>query len=413
MTKSTRDTLTSQWYRELVRSDWGATVTMRGSQADGRQDFFQTSEGGHVKGVGAGTGSLGFGCGKLRHEFGGAAVLDDPLKAQDKDSVKVRKATVDWFHNSIESRRNRKMKPMTPIVLDMQRLHSQDLAGYLLATERHRWTIVQIPAHDENNQSIWPARISMEELQHMKEYDNDTYLAQYMQQPSTTASELLLPGWWRFWTDRTEVERRVTLKIVTADTAFKEGDSNNYSVFQCWGVMGPYGMALLDQVRGKWAFPDLITHAKEFLKKCNSIPTNWTPVTECWVEDRASGTSLVQTLRKEGLPFKEWLPPHAEQRLVDGTQKLAGPDKVSRVKQSSMSVKVGRVFLPFPSIPDYRWVESFVNECSAFSTDNSHLYDDQVDTFTCANLIWQQRGGSVGQIPNMISNSWDDWLQRG
>lgn len=412
-TKAIRHTLTTQWYRDCTTKDFGATVAMRGSLAGGRSDYFHTLQGGCVKGVGVGGGITGFGAGKLRRSFGGAIMIDDPMKAQDKDSPVVRKSIVDWYHGTLESRRNRKEDPMTPIILIMQRLHPQDLAGHLLSTERHRWTVVQIPAHDEQAESIWPARISMEELMHMKEYGIDTYLAQYMQNPSNVAYELIVADWFRFWTNRAEVEKRITLKFITADTAFKEDDSNDYSVLQCWGMLSTQGLVLLDSIKGKWDFPDLCKEAKDFLAKHRKVPAGWTPVTECWVEDRASGTSLVQTLRKAGLPFRQWLPPHADQKLIDGSQVLSGPDKVSRVKQSSMTIKPGRVYLPYPGMDDFRWVENFVNECTAFSNDDSHLYDDQVDTMTMANLIWQQRGGGVGAIPMLSSVVWQEWLQRG
>ena len=308
------------------------------------------------------------------------------------------------------------MKPMTPIVLDMQRLSVHDPAGHFLATERHRWTVVQIPAHDENNKSIWPSRISMEELMHMKEYDNDTYLAQYMQSPSSVLFGTFLPEWWNFWTDEKEIEKRITLKFITADTAFKEEDASDYSVFQCWGCEGLKGLYLLDQIRDKWVFPDLIKAGKAFFEKHTKTQHGITPVTEAWVEDRASGTSLVQTFRREGLPFREWLPPNKEQRIIQNFQKMSGPDKVSRANQSTIPIQSGRIFLPYPGLPGKRWVEYFVNEHTTFSKDMSHLYDDSCDGQTCASLIWQQRGGGVGPLPVWPADKklkWYDWLQRG
>jgi predicted phage terminase large subunit-like protein len=411
-TKGVRETLTAQWYKESCSSDWGATVEMRGTLASGRGDYFFTKDGGCIKGVGVGGGITGFGAGKLRRAFGGAIVIDDPMKAQDKDSPTVRKSLVSWYHGTLESRRNRKEDPMTPIILDMQRLHSQDLAGHLLSTERHRWTVVQIPAHDDNNESIWPARISMKELEHMKEYDMETYLAQYMQAPSSMAYELLKPEWFRFFTDFKEIEKRITLKFIVGDTAFKEEDSNDYSVLSCWGALGLNGLVCLDQIRGKWDFPDLVQNAADFYKKHKLPMPNITPVSEAWIEDRASGTSLVQTFRKAGLPFREWLPPNADQRIITSAQVLQGPDKVSRVKQSALAIKPGRVIYPWPGLTDCRWVEGHINECGAFSNDDSHLYDDQVDNLTMACLIWMQRGGCVGGLPSAPTMSWNDWITR-
>jgi len=411
-TKTIRDTLTAPWYRDITRSDFGAQVALKGSLASGAQDYFHTVEGGSVKGVGVGGGITGFGAGKLRREFGGAIAIDDPLKAQDKDSAVVKKTCIDWYHGTLESRRNRKLDPMTPILLIMQRLVPNDLAGHLLQTERHRWTVVQIPAYDfETKESIWAERISVAELEHMKIYDPDTYWAQFMQQPSTEGYVILNADYWRFFHSLAEVEKRITFKIITADTAFKEGDANDFSVLQCWGFESFTGAYLLDQIRGKWQFPELVTNAKEFFKKHATPRHGITPATEAWVEDKASGTSLVQTLQREGLKFRQWLPPNAEQKVITASQVLSGPDKVSRAKQCTLPMSMGRIFLPHPNLPGCGWVRPLVAEAQAFTPDDSHLYDDQVDTATMGVLIWMQRGGGVGTPPVWNKNQFSTWAQ--
>jgi predicted phage terminase large subunit-like protein len=293
----------------------------------------------------------------------------------------------------------------------MQRLAPDDLAGHILKTERHRWTVVQIPAIDESGQSIWPERISLKELEHMKEYDPETYFAQYMQQPSDAAFSIFKNEWWRFWINISEVEKKITLKIVTADTAFKAKDSSDFTVFQCWGFEGAHGAYLLDQVRGKWEFPELVKVGKDFLAKHTAPRFGIVPAKEAWVEDRASGTSLVQTLQREGLPFREWLPPSANQQVISKEKILSGPDKVSRAKQVTIPIYAGRVYLPYPKLQGFKWVENFVQEHSAFSMDDSHLYDDQVDGETMALLIWQQRGGGNGPIPQTKYMTWDKYLE--
>lgn len=381
-----RATLSSDWYRSLISSDFGATVAMRGEQAGGHQDFFHTLEGGCVKAVGFGGGITGFGAGKLRDTFGGAIMIDDPLKAQDGRSAAARQFAINYIHQTLKSRRNRNSSPTTPMVLVMQRLHPQDPAGQLLLQERDQWKVVQIPAIDENGDSIWPARISKEELDLLKEVDPETYWAQYMQEPSQTSRAIFKTEYWKYWKDRDAIESRLTYKIITADTAFKAKDSADFSVFSLWGFMAGKGIFLLDSVRGQWDFPDLMANAKAFLAK--SQLTGRTPVTDFFIEDKASGTSLVQTMKKEGLNAREWLP----------NDKTA-MDKVGRAKQCTLPLAAGRVFLPSPALPGYKWVERFVNEHTAFTDDDSHLNDDQVDTTTMAVMIWQQRGGGIGPLP--------------
>lgn len=387
-----RKTLTSDWYRSIRNSNFGATVRMRGNTPDGQQDFFWTQEGGSVKAVGTGGGITGFGAGKLRPEWGGCILIDDPTKAQDASSPTERQNAIDYYHNTLDSRKNRREDPSTPIILDMQRLHPQDLAGHLLSTERQKWHVIQIPAHDEAGNIIWPGRISYKDLMEMKEANPEVYWAQWMQSPTDATSTILKRKWWKYWQNIVEVEKRINIKIITCDSAFEERTSADWSVFQCWGWENISGMVLLDQERGKWDFPDLLTNAKRFWTKHHSpqnVKYKRTLASEFWVEKRASGSSLAQVLRKEGVPARDWLP---------DTTKIS-PDKVARAKQTALPMSVGRFFLPDPRMPGYKWVETFINECEAFSSDGSHVNDDQVDTFTESALVWESRGGGRGPLP--------------
>ena len=388
-----RSTLASDWYRQTVMngpdSYWGAHVALRGEGAGGRQDYFFTEEGGCVKAVGSGGGITGFGAGKLRPEFGGAIVIDDPLKAQDRRSPAMRQAAIDYIENTLKSRRNRQDDPPTPIVLIMQRLHPQDPAGQLLAKEREKWEIIQIPAHDEAGQTIWPGRLNYNELMEIKEADPGTYFADYMQVPSESMLTIFKNAWWQRWYDIQEVEKRITLKIITSDTAFKAKDSSDFSVLQCWGIEGISGLYLLDQVRGQWEFPELLKNARAFIAKHTIQAIGCTPASEAWVEDRASGQSLVQTLRREGINVRGWAPKDFKSE----------DDKISRANQCTLPISAGRVFIPDSKLLGFQWVDSFVNECSAFSAELDYLHDDQVDTMTMAILIWLSRGGGRGPIP--------------
>ncbi len=384
-----RDTLGSDWYRSMVGSDWGAGIDMRGDKAGGQKSHFFTKQKGVLKAVGVGGGITGFGAGKLRKEFGGCVVVDDPLKAQDKDSAAKRKACIEWYHGTLESRKNRKESPTTPTLLIMQRLHPQDLAGHLLQTERNKWSVLQIPAHDEHAVTIWPGRISHKELMDMKEATPDLYYSQYMQSPSDASFSLIKAGWFRYWDNRKSVDKVVKYKMITGDTAFKAKDTADWSVFQCWGANDTRSLFLLDQVKGKWEFPDLLKQAKAFWTKHSTKQRSATPASRFWIEDKASGISLIQMLRDSGTPAVPWTP------LADHTS----TDKVARVNQCAVPLAAGRIFLPSPAMAGYRWVDHFISECIGFTSDDSHCYDDQVDTMTEAILIWMESGGGVGPIP--------------
>ena len=69
-------------------------------------------------------------------------IVDDPLKAEEAMSEPARKRVIDWYAGTLVSRLND--KEMGPIVVIMQRLHENDLAGHLL--EQKGWIHLDLPA---------------------------------------------------------------------------------------------------------------------------------------------------------------------------------------------------------------------------------------------------------------------------
>ena len=69
-------------------------------------------------------------------------IVDDPLKAEDALSEPARKRVIDWFGGSLVSRLNDKENGC--IVVVMQRLHEDDLAGHLIA--QGGWHHLDLPA---------------------------------------------------------------------------------------------------------------------------------------------------------------------------------------------------------------------------------------------------------------------------
>ena len=76
----------------------------------------------------------GFGAGGLGDNYAGALVIDDPLKADDYKSEAERQNCLDFYIDTLKSRRENLDK--TPIIVIMQRLHREDLIGWLLELPR-------------------------------------------------------------------------------------------------------------------------------------------------------------------------------------------------------------------------------------------------------------------------------------
>lgn len=66
-------------------------------------------------------------------------------KADEARSDVMRQNVIDWFQNTVESRKNDPKN--TPIIVIMQRLHEDDLAGWLLdGGNGEEWEHLNLPA---------------------------------------------------------------------------------------------------------------------------------------------------------------------------------------------------------------------------------------------------------------------------
>jgi predicted phage terminase large subunit-like protein len=157
----------------------------------GAKDEWRTTDGGVMYATGAGGTITGYGAGKQRAGFGGAIIIDDPHKPDEATSETMRENVIDWFQNTLESRKNSKD---TPIVLIMQRLHENDLAGWLLAGGNgEEWTHICLPAIQEDGTALWPEKHSIEDLRRMNEASQYVFAGQYLQRPAPLEGGIFKP----------------------------------------------------------------------------------------------------------------------------------------------------------------------------------------------------------------------------
>ncbi|MDE0205772.1 MAG: phage terminase large subunit [Candidatus Tectomicrobia bacterium] len=85
--------------------------------------------------------------GTLTGEGGDIIVIDDPMSADEARSATERQNTLDWWREVMTTRLN---DPVTgAYVIIMQRLHEEDLTGFLLDNEPGVWTHLCLPARYE------------------------------------------------------------------------------------------------------------------------------------------------------------------------------------------------------------------------------------------------------------------------
>lgn len=155
------------------------------------KDDWRTAKGGVCYSQGTGGTITGFGAGKFRDTFGGAIIIDDPHKASEARSDTVRKGVIEWFQNTLESRTN---SPDTPIIVIMQRLHEEDLAGWLLdGGNGEEWEHLELSAIQPDGSALWPAKHTIKVLNRMELAAPYVFSGQYRQRPSPPAGGFFKP----------------------------------------------------------------------------------------------------------------------------------------------------------------------------------------------------------------------------
>jgi predicted phage terminase large subunit-like protein len=356
--------------REAISADWYRSIFPHVRLGKAAVDHFTTTAGGQVYGVGVGGSITGFGAGQKRKAFGGAIVIDDAMKADDARSEAVLRHTKEWYTGVLSSRKNH---ARTPVILIMQRLHPEDLAGFLLATEPHLWHVIRIPGLQEDGTALWPETKSAEDLLHLKRVDEFTFWSQYQQEPIAPGGNMIKREWWaRYPVYGYDVNCFV---FMTADTALKAKTANDATSLQVWHGT-PQCLDLLEDETGRWEFPELMRRAKAFWDRWERFGTS-----RIYLEDKASGAPLAQMLAQQGTPCRLWKP--SDYNFPD--------DKVGRVKHSLFYIEAGRVRLPDDDQP---WVKPFIDECAAFTGDGTS-HDDRVDALSMACAIWSFKGGAA------------------
>lgn len=286
------------------------------------KDEFRTSAGGLVYATGAEGSITGVGAGGMGSDFKGAIVIDDPHKAGEANSPTMRQNVLDWFTTTMESRKN---SQETPIILIQQRLHENDLAGWLLAGGNgEEWEHLCIPAVTPSGESFWPEQFPMSMLDRLRTTSSYVFAGQYMQTPAPAGGGIFKSEWIRHWSVLPDFEYR----MIYADTAMKTGEENDFSVFQHWGKGKDGRIYLLDMIRGKWEAPQLLMQAKAFWEKCRSQHDG--TLRSMKIEDKASGTGLIQQIKQSGIP-------------VEGIPR--NRDKISRAYDTAPQIEAGNVLL--------------------------------------------------------------------
>jgi predicted phage terminase large subunit-like protein len=308
--------------------------------------------------------------GTLTGRGGNLFIIDDPLKPSDALSDVNRERVIEWYRSTLVTRPDDKQASRIMVV--MQRIHVDDLVGYLLENEAG-FEVLCLPSvaqstttHDlgggrihvrEKGDLLHPAHEPAEVLQDIKKsMGSMLFSAQYQQAPEPAGGKIIKRKMLRYYT---AVERRPTDRIVLSwDIALSEKEEADYSACVVLLYRGD-SYFVLEVIRGKFPFDklkDKIIEVKERYGRAASLV----------IEDSGISYGLIQSLREKHINVVDYKPKGDKQeRLISQIDLFMG----------------GSVLLP----KDAPWLEAFVAELLSFPG----RHDDQVDALA-QGLAWRR-----------------------
>ena len=323
-----------------------------------------TYAGGVVLFASIGSSITGYGAGiRNSTEFSGCLIIDDGNKPDEAHREVMRVKTNDYFSGTLLSRTN---NSFVPIVNIQQRIHLEDLTGYLEKVYNFRTCKYPLLVGEE---CLLPSQYTKERIEELKK-DNFTFSSQYQQEPIIRGGNLIKTEWFSSYTDEPAHFENM---YVVCDTAFSEKSSADNTVFL---LCGEYQnkLYLLDCYCKKVIFPEMKRDLKNFYSSKVSQYGTKGYIRTVYIENKGSGISLIQELRSEGLPISELSPTVSSKNpYVKADERVA--DKYTRFLEISSDLESGYVALPTTS----NWVDGFIKECEAFDGGINNLHDDRVD----------------------------------
>lgn len=333
--------------------------------------LWKVKDGGETRAISINGSITGFGAGDKGKEFGGVMVIDDPMKATEARSEVIREKIIDTYNNTLKSRLNNLEE--TPIIVIMQRLHKRDLAGYIedeIANgriDKGRWDILKVSAIKDDGTSFWEESYPIKALEEMRREHPYTFNAQYMQNPISESRNFFDTGMF----EEVMIPEDFDYTYITADTAYKDGQDNDYTVFTCFGVLDKK-LYLVDMLRDKIQAKDIEERAIPFIRK----NTNY-GFEGCYIEPKGHGIYLNQTF-----PDKNIVMP----REKDITEffKDRRLDKVQRANAIMPFFTSNKLYINRELKDNVK--NEIIDECINFPDG---LHDDIVDTIIdgCKNYI--------------------------
>src|SRR6516225_1679669 len=343
LARDCRRIMTSDWYQRLF-------PTRLSPQRQAVPEFETTAQGCRL------ATSVG---GVLTGRGADMIIIDDPLKPEEAFSQAQRQAANEWFDHTLYSRLNDKRNGA--IVLIMHRLHEDDLAGHVQAQEL--WEVVCYPAIAEEDEThlieaaletrlvtrssgeaLHPEREPLDMLEQIRRTIGEyNFAGQYQQAPAPQGGGMVKAAWFATYTPNERPEPFDHI-VQSWDTANKASEHSDFSVCTSWGIKVK-DLYLLHVLRRRMEYPELKRAVREQAQAFAADVV--------LIEDKASGTQLIQELVAEGL--------HAVTRYQPQS------DKIMRMHAQTAMIENGFVHLP----KEAAWLAQYLHELTSFPKGNA------------------------------------------
>lgn len=308
-------------------------------------------------------------------------IIDDPIKNSEE-------AMSPTIKNKIWNEWNMTFYPRLQkggsVIVIMTRWQKDDLAGRLLQRSSLPWEEIKLPAIAEDmpdgqtdaigrkaGEPLCPELHDLDELlTHKHDMGTQQFTALYQQSPTVEGGNLFKREWVKYFVPDRQTQARLGLTDKEAvvqpkifdelaqswDATFKDSASSDYVAGQVWARRDA-DYYLMDWVHERLSFV-------QTLSAIRSITTKWPKAKAKYIEDKANGSAIIDTLKHE----------------IGGIIPVT-PDGGKIVRASAVSPlwEAGNVYVPHPL-----WkpgVEDLLQEIFEFP---NAPHDDYVDAMTQA-----------------------------
>jgi predicted phage terminase large subunit-like protein len=357
---------------------------------------------------------------------GDALVIDDPINVADASSKLKRQEVIDWKTATMSSRFNDPAKAQEVVI--MQRVHDEDLSGWLL--KRGGWQHLCLPSRFEperrsktfavpagmpldsdklpfwedprqtKGQVLFPQRYPEKVLQHFEGWTGMgpiAFAGQHQQRPMPAGGGVIkesffgrrwhttglapppnadqIPGYTRREYNPAELNPKRS-RIIVSDLSFKKTeDSDRVAILVC-DILFP-DLYVIDWAWDRMGFIKSVEEIKRLRAKWSGYERGH--ISKVCIEDRANGSAVIEVLKKS-VPG------------VFPIQPLGS--KEARIEAASPYLQSGNVWMP----DQHPQLDDFVLESITFPKGS---HDDSIDALAYAILIGLS-GNNLGFLQKIV-----------